>query len=187
MGPVIRAAALTVRPWPNGLGVTRDVAGQGQHGAQFDWLISIADLTVSAAFSHFPDCGRVFTLIEGRDVTLTLDGRDPMACQALTPAHFPGDHPAFCTMGGGPARAFNVFFDRRRFIARVAVSTIAPSHAIWTGARTVAIFCVSGTLGLDDLTLGAGDTVTAPGAALIRAGGAGAVAVSVEIETLGPA
>jgi environmental stress-induced protein Ves len=187
MGSVIRAAALTMRPWPNGLGITRDVAGQNQRGAQFDWLISIADLTVSAAFSHFPDCDRVFTLIEGGDVTLTLDGLGTMACQTLTPAHFPGDHPAYCTMGGGPARAFNVFFDRRRFIARVAVSTIAPSHAIWTGARTVAIFCVSGTLGADDLTLNAGDTVTGTGTSLIRAAGGAAVALVVEVETLGPA
>jgi environmental stress-induced protein Ves len=187
MRSVIRAAALTPRPWPNGLGVTRDVTGQNQRGAQFDWLISIADLTVSAAFSHFPDCDRVFTLIEGGGVTLTLDGLDPMACQPLTPAHFPGDHPAFCTMGAGPARAFNVFVDRRRFTARVTVSTIAPSHALWTGARTVAIFCVSGALDLDDLTLNAGDTATGPGATLLRAAGAASVAVIVEIETLGPA
>jgi environmental stress-induced protein Ves len=187
MGSVIRAAALTPRPWPNGLGVTRDVAGQNQRGAQFDWLISVADLTVDAAFSHFPDCDRIFTLIEGGDVTLTLDGTFPMPCRMLIPACFPGDRPTFCTMGGGPARAFNVFVDRGRFNASVAAQTIAANHAIHTGATTAAIFCVGGHLSVGDDRLAPGDTILGTGAALVRAAGAAALALVVEIETLGPA
>ena len=187
MGTVIRAAALTPRPWPNGLGITRDVAGQNQRGDQFDWLISIADLTQSAAFSHFPDCDRTFTLIEGAGVTLTLDGAVPMACQTLVPASFPGDRPCFCTMASSPARAFNVFADRRRFAAFVAVRTIAASHAVRTGALTAAIFCARGTFAAGGAALEAGDTITGTGATLIRTADAAAMALIVEIETLGPA
>jgi environmental stress-induced protein Ves len=187
MAAVIRAAALTPRPWPNGLGITRDVAGQNQRGTAFDWLLSIADLRVDAAFSHFPDCDRIFTLIEGGDVTLTLDGVFPMACRALVPASFPGDRPTFCTMGGGPARAFNVFVDRGRFAARVAVRTIAASHAIQAAAQTAAIFCVAGALAIDGDTLAAGDTRVGQGAAVIRAVDSAALALIVEIETLGQA
>jgi environmental stress-induced protein Ves len=187
MASVIRGAALTPRPWPNGLGITRDVTGQNQRGAQFDWLLSIADLRVDAAFSDFPGCDRIFTLIEGGDVTLTLDGVSPMPCLTLVPASFPGDRPTFCAMGAGPARAFNVFVDRGHFTARVAVRTIAASHAIRTGAVTAAIYCVSGVLDIAGETLAAGDTLTGTGATRICAAGEAALALIVEIEALGQA
>jgi environmental stress-induced protein Ves len=186
VGSVIRGAALTPRPWPNGLGITRDVAGHRQQGARFDWLLSIADLREDAAFSDFPGCDRVFTLIEGGDVTLTLDGARPMPCLTLVPASFPGDRPTFCTMAGGPARAFNVFVDRGRYAARVAVRSIAAEHAIQPCAATEAVFCVGGALDVGGATLAAGDTVTGTGAAVIRAVGASALALIVEIEAIGP-
>ena len=183
---VIRGASLTPRPWPNGLGVTRDVAGHNQRGGQFDWLLSIADLRVDAAFSHFPGCDRIFTLIESEGVTLTLDKAFPLPCLPLVPASFPGDRPTFCTMGGGPARAFNVFVDRALWTARVAVLSIAADHAVSPGKTTAAVFCVRGTLAVAGQTLAVGDTATGTGAAAIRAAGAAAVALIVEIEAVGP-
>jgi environmental stress-induced protein Ves len=124
----------------------------------------------------------VFTLIEGGGVTLTLDGAFPMPCQTLAPACFPGDRPTFCTMAGGTARAFNVFVDRRRFDARVAVNTIAAAHAIRAGAHTAAIFCVSGALAIEGEILAAGDTLVGTGATLVSTAGASALALIVEIE-----
>ena len=184
MTSIIRAAALQPRPWPNGLGVTRDITG-GLGAAEPGWLLSIADLVQDAAFSHFPDCNRVFTLVDGGAVTLTLDGALPMPCLPFVPASFPGDRPTICTMGCPAARAFNLFFDRNRCDGRVAVHTVAAHHTLRMTALTQAVFCAAGTLQLAGETLAAGDTALQPGAISIRAGAAASIAIIVEIGTLG--
>ncbi len=184
---IIRAADLKPRPWPNGLGTTRDIIAQNRSGTHFDWLISIADLTESAAFSHFPECDRIFTLIEGDGVALTLDGKFPMPCRPFVPASFPGDHPTHCTMGDTPARAFNLFIDRRFFGGQVRVCTIAASHAVRSVPRTAAIFCATGTIEVDGEALAPGDTCVGSGAAAIRASSGPATALIVEMEKRNPA
>jgi uncharacterized protein len=183
---IIRASALQPRPWPNGLGTTRDVVAQNRSDTRFDWLISIADLVESAAFSHFPACDRIFTLIEGDGVTLTLDEMSVMPCRPFVPASFPGDRPTICTITDGPARAFNLFFDRARFNGQVMVRSIAASHAIHTGSNTVAVHCASGTLEGTDGRLAAGDTLVDSGAAIIRTTDAAAIAVIVLMEARDP-
>jgi environmental stress-induced protein Ves len=184
MASIIRGSALQPRPWPNGLGVTRDITG-GLGAADPGWLLSIADLVQDAAFSHFPGCDRVFTLIEGGGVTLTLEDAFAMPCLPFVPASFPGDRPSFCTMGCPSARAFNLFVDRSRCDGRVAVRTIAAHHTLNTTKLTQAVFCVAGTLRVGGETLAPGDTALQTEAATIRTAGTSAVALIVEIETLG--
>ncbi|HEY8612636.1 MAG TPA: HutD family protein [Roseomonas sp.] len=178
---IIRAASLQPRPWPNGLGITRDVAVQDQTETGFGWLISIADLTGEAAFSHFPSIDRVFTLIEGPGATLTLDGRFPLPCHPWVPACFPGDRPTHYRPGGGPARAFNVFTDRDAFEARVSVRSIAASHRVPGAAASVAVFCARGMLEIGGERLEGGDTMLHPAEAPIEAVGAAAIAIIVEV------
>ena len=171
MPTIIRAADLQPRPWPNGLGITRDITeGDG-------WLITVADLTGDAAFSHFPDTDRIFTLLGGAGVTLELEGRPPLPCLPWVPASFPGDVPTFCRMKGGPARAFNVMAQRRHE-ARVAVRSIAAGHGVSSTPRCAAIFCAEGSLTVGDERLGAGDTMLHPGATTIEGPG---LAVMVDI------
>jgi environmental stress-induced protein Ves len=170
---IIRAAALQPRPWPNGLGTTREVAsGPG-------WQIGIADLAGEAAFSHFPHADRIFTLIAGDGATLTL-AEGPLPCRLWVPAGFPGDVPSHYRPLGGPARAFNVIADRRSFAARVTVHGIAPSHAV-RGAG-LAVFCAEGVLELAGERLEAGDTALHPGGAAVRAVGGSALAILVEMQ-----
>jgi environmental stress-induced protein Ves len=182
MEPVIvRAADLRPRPWPNGLGLTRDLAAGDRREGGFGWLLSIADLTGDAAFSHFAGCDRVFTLIEGTGVTLALEGRAPLPCLPWVPACFPGDVPTHCTMPAGTARAFNLFLDRARYAGQVSVRSIAASHAVPAPPRTVAIFCAEGALEIGAEQLQAGDTLLHSGAATIRAAASGAIAVIVAV------
>lgn len=188
---IIRAADLRPRPWPNGLGITRDVASQDRPGAQagsgFSWLISIADLTTDADFSDFPGYDRVFTIIEGQGVTLTLRDRGPLPCPPWVPAAFPGDHPSHCTMQGGTARAFNLFVEREGFAGQVSVRGIAPSHPLQTTAATVAVYCAQGVLQSGEASLRAGDTLLRPGAVVLRATAEAAIAVIVEVWPLATA
>lgn len=176
---VIRATGLSPRPWPNGLGITRDIHGSIDTG----WLISVADLTKDAAFSHFPGCDRVFTLIQGGGVILTLDGQFAMPCRPFVPAHFPGDRPTFCSMGDGPARAFNLFVARNTAAYQVSVHMIAASHTIQAPENTVAIYCAAGTITAQDETLHTGDTAVGTGAASIQSGEAAATAIIVQIDS----
>jgi environmental stress-induced protein Ves len=178
---IIRAGDLQPRPWPNGLGVTREVVTEGRTEAAFGWQIGIADLADEATFSHFPGCDRIFTLIEGPGATLTLEGRGPLPCRPWVPASFPGDVPTHYRPAAGPARAFNVIADREAFEARVAVRSIAASHPLRCGAASVAIFCGEGTLETDGVRLEAGDTMLHPGPASFRAIGQAALAVIVDI------
>ena len=171
MPRIIRAADLQPRPWPNGLGVTRDITvGDG-------WLITVADLTGDAAFSHFPETDRIFTLLGGAGVTLELEGRPPLSCLPWVPTSFPGDVPTFCRMEGGPARAFNVMASRRHE-ARVAVRSIAAGHSVRSTSRCAAIFCIEESLTVGDERLGAGDTMLHPGATAIEGPG---LAIMVDI------
>jgi hypothetical protein len=179
----IRAAMLTPRPWPNGLGITRDVAGS--EGEELGWLISIADLTEEAAFSHFPGVDRTFTLIEGAGATLTVDGT-VLPCRPFVPVLFPGDRPTHYLPQGGAARAFNVFAARNAFEARVSVQAVAASHRVAAGEAVLAVHCAEGALAVGDARLEAGDTLLHPGSAPIEAVGAAATAIIVALRPTNP-
>ncbi len=172
MSEIIRAAQLLPRPWPNGLGVTRDV--WERHGV----LISIADLSQTAAFSHFPDADRIFTIIEGDGVELQLEGRASMPCLPFLPQAFPGDVPTTCVMGPGLRRAFNVFEPRTGPGAQVVVLRIAEGHRVARGAA-FAVHCVSGTLATGTIWLEAGDTAIEPEEDGLEAIGGAALAILV--------
>lgn len=174
---IIRAADLQPRPWPNGLGITRDIArdasGEDTMGHPFGWLITVADLAVDAAFSHFPDASRIFTLLGGEGVTLSLEGRPALACLPWVPASFPGDVPTHCRMNGGPTRAFNVMTGRG-FEAHVAVRSIAAGHSVHAAGACVAVYCAEGALEIGADRLGLGDT-------MLHAGGVGIAGPGVAI------
>ncbi|MBB5694638.1 HutD/Ves family protein [Muricoccus pecuniae] len=170
---LIRAAGLRPRPWPNGLGTTRDVAeGPG-------WLIGIADLGGEAAFSHFPETDRIFTPVAGEGGTLTLEGH-PIPCRPLVPVLFPGDRPAHYVPAGGPGRAFNLFIRRGAGEGRVQACRIAASHGARLPGTVLALFCAEGVLDVGGGRLEAGDTLLHPGATALRAPGGPAAAIIVE-------
>lgn len=181
---VIRAASLVATPWPNGRGVTRDVVRHSTESGGIDWLLSIADLTEDAPFSHLPEIDRVFTLISGEPVELAIERDPPMLCRVLVPACFPGDRPTRCAMTGGPSRAFNLMFDRRTRRGRVGVLALAAGHSTWTGPATRALFCVSGPIRAGETRLETGDTLLPDAAIHVQAPETPALLLSVEIETL---
>lgn len=183
-GPdLVRASALTPSPWPNGRGVTRDVVRHETASGGIDWLVSIADLEEDAAFSHFPGIDRVFTLVAGGPVDLTLGDDPPMRCHLLAPSCFPGDRPTTCTMRGiGPSRALNLFVDRGLRRARAVALTLAAGHEARTGGSTAAVHCASGSVRIGGTVLEPGDTLLRVGAREIRAVAGPASVVLAEIE-----
>lgn len=118
-------AELPTMPWKNGGGVTREIAcvPSGAGLEQFDWRVSIAQVTRDGPFSCFPGIDRVITLLEGAGMRLFgADERiDHHLDQVLTPWAFPGEARIQCRLLGTDCEDFNVMTRRSRCHAQVQV------------------------------------------------------------------
>lgn len=177
---IVRAAALTPTPWPNGRGVTRDILSRRRPDGSIELLISLADLTQDAPFSHLPEIDRTFTLVEGDPVVLLFEGFEDLSCALLRPAFFPGDRPTACRLTGGPAKAFNVMVDRRLGRASVRPLRVADGAGAPLGPDVTAVHCVDGTVETPSGDLGPRDTSVGSCERILAKGGAATVLV-VEI------
>lgn len=178
---IVRFVELTPRPWPNGRGITRDVANGKAGDGPYDWLISIAELVEDAAFSHYEGCDRIFTLIGDNPVDLQIGGLPPLRCHPRVPVHFPGDQPTACSLAGGPSRAFNVIVNRARMKGAVSSLAIAGHHQVEAPRRPVAIHCAAGAVTVGGEVLKPGDTLVAPPDCLLRTGDAAAALLVVHL------
>lgn len=143
MGPdhlgIVRFAELPVIPWRNGGGVTREVAASGGSGPQdFDWRISIADVSQPGPFSAFPGVDRVITLVEGERMELVIDG----AVHVLglhDSLSFDGAGQASCSLPTGPTRDLNVMTRSDRLSAAVAVRDLSETRPIAVSGDQIAV------------------------------------------------
>jgi environmental stress-induced protein Ves len=117
---IIRYSALKPKPWRNGGGVTREVASGYAAGVEasstpagaaqdsdWDWRVSIADVSKSGAFSAFPGMDRVLTVVEGELLLLSVDGVEhPL--EKYRPFRFSGDADAGSALPTGDIRNLNV-------------------------------------------------------------------------------
>ena len=149
----IRGASLLPVPWPNGRGVTRDYV------VRDGFRVTLAELTEDAPFSLLPDAQRVFTIVAGDAVELTVDGV-ATRCERLHPFRFSGGSDTSCRLLGGPAQAFNLFFDPARAEADVRLvvdGTVGPGE--WF------LFSPDGGVRVADTVLGPGDLLAGSGPA----------------------
>jgi len=70
----VRFAELSLVPWRNGGGVTREVAVDGPGPQDFEWRISIAEVNMAGPFSALPGIDRIITLLDGERMDLLTDG-----------------------------------------------------------------------------------------------------------------
>ncbi|HZW44234.1 MAG TPA: HutD family protein [Dermatophilaceae bacterium] len=137
---IVRFADLPVVPWRNGGGVTREVVASGRSDPQeFDWRISIADVSQSGPFSAFPGVDRVITLVEGERMELVIDGVVHVLGlhESLS---FDGTSQASCSLPAGPTRDLNVMTRSDRFSAAVAVRDLSETRPIAvSGAQIVVL------------------------------------------------
>lgn len=159
---LLRFDQLAAKPWPNGQGVTRDVAGERVQGARIRWLISIAELVEDAEFSYYHGCNRILTLIGDNAIDLHIDHAPPIRCSPLVPVCFAGDQRARCSMIGGQTRALNVFMSRGRVQGSVSVLTLGADHEVVLPHRAAGVHCVSGVAKVDGKLMTRGDTFVWP-------------------------
>ncbi|CAB4938239.1 MAG: HutD family protein [Actinobacteria bacterium] len=131
--------------WANGSGVTREVAicPSGAGLADFDWRISLADISVDGDFSAFVGIDRVLVLIEGEGMNLTLDGHTRRV-EPFSPVHFAGESVASCALPYGPTRDLNIMCRRDRVTCVVDIisgsapieAVAEPGETLWFGVLT---------------------------------------------------
>ncbi|MEX5262171.1 HutD family protein [Kocuria sp. CPCC 205263] len=179
-GPIIRYRALRPTSWRNGGGTTREIATQEiDDGKGYAWRLSLAVINEAGSFSEFPDMERVFTVVMGGPVTLTVDGR-LHDVERGAPFRFPGDAAVQAELPNGPVHALNVIARHTVVSASVVVEQLRRSRPRPVLFGQCAILLAGRvTLAVDgaEHALGVHDTVRCRGRTAAELTGEGLVAV----------
>jgi uncharacterized protein len=151
---IIRYAQLKPRPWRNGGGVIRDVAGvrspavatggpgeasdhgeagdraqaAGAQDSAWQWRVSIAEVSKAGAFSPFPGMDRVLTVIDGELLLLRVDGIEhPL--EKYRPFRFSGDADSAGALPTGDIRDLNVITRRGAFKGYTSIIELSKKRA----------------------------------------------------------
>ena len=127
---IIRFADLKPEPWRNGGGTTRQVAsqpGSAQDG-NWDWRVSIADVTKAGDFSAFPGMERVLTVVEGELLLLSLDGAE-RPLEKYRPFRFPGGASTHASLPTGDIRDLNVITRAGSFKGYTSIIELSKKRA----------------------------------------------------------
>ena len=116
--------------WRNGGGTTWEVAvGSAPHGGDFDWRISIAEVSQPGPFSAYPGIDRIITVIEGAGLDLTVDGSRHVL-GPYEPFRFRGEATTSGSPVGGVTRDLNVMVRRDSLTAEIDLVDLAPGEAL---------------------------------------------------------
>ena len=109
MTTVLRAADRAPVPWKNGRGITWPIASgpADADSSDFDWRISIAEISSDGPFSSFPGIHRTIALIDGSAVELTVDGLVHLLLPG-EPFRFSGGAVTTSRQLAGPSRDLNL-------------------------------------------------------------------------------
>src|SRR5450830_1243673 len=100
--------------WKNGGGMTCEIMRFPEESSleSFDWRVSVATVQQGGAFSVFPGVARSLAILEGKGITLDIEG----ASQQLTPRdpvlNFDGESTVQSALIGGGIVDFNVMTRR---------------------------------------------------------------------------
>ncbi len=149
-----------VMPWRNGGGVTSELVRRPTAG-EFDWRLSMAEVSADGPFSTFDGLDRIIVLLSGRGMDLHMgEGGAVVELRPPFGGHrFAGEVSVDATLPAGPTTDLNLMWRRDRLDATVrrfeAPFDLAPQHG-----ATLLAFVASGTPELDGgTTLSTGDVV----------------------------
>jgi len=139
-------ATLPSTPWKNGGGHTREIARIPVASAldDFDWRVSIADVSADGPFSSFDHVDRVIVLLSGAGVRLrSSDGKiDHQLDEPLVPFAFSGGDAITAALIDGASSDFNVM--TRRGVARADVQIVRAGQSCAESAAGV-LFAARGS------------------------------------------
>lgn len=97
--------ALRTQAWANGAGTTTVIASGPD--VDWQWRLSIADITEACDFSPLPDTRRQFVALDA-PVRLRFDDKHERSLLRLQVTHFEGADAPHATLPEGATRAFNL-------------------------------------------------------------------------------
>ena len=107
--------------WRNGAGWTREIHAEAlADGSDWEWRLSIAEITADGPFSAFPGVDRELVLLAGEGVRLRFD--DGTVADVLPPYgrhRFAGELAVHGELVDGPTHDFNLMWRRDRYDAEL--------------------------------------------------------------------
>ncbi|MDR0067499.1 HutD family protein [Acinetobacter pittii] len=113
---LIRADQYTKMLWKNGAGFTLEIA-RSQGEADFDWRISMADVTTSGPFSLFPNKQRIISVLDGQGMVLHVDDLPAKTLNQGDIFAFHGESQVQSELVDGAIRDLNLIYDPAKFHA----------------------------------------------------------------------
>jgi environmental stress-induced protein Ves len=110
MTMLIPFAGLAPVSWKNGGGSTTEIAVFPPDAGfeEFDWRISLANISADGPFSTFPGVERTLVLVDGHGLALDIDGAPAMVSKAEPVLAFDGEAKVQARLCRGPSTDFNV-------------------------------------------------------------------------------
>jgi environmental stress-induced protein Ves len=169
---VLPASERPAQPWKNGQGVTWQVAAapDGADVGDFDWRVSIAEISQDGGFSSFPGVDRTIAVIDGAGVDLTVDGihHELLPHQ---PFAFTGEATTSCRLLSGTTRDLNLMTTRGRVGG--SMEFISVDGELTQTAEELVLIVADGAASVNEQTeLTRFDAVHARGPIALRGSGA---------------
>ncbi|ENW38718.1 HutD/Ves family protein [Acinetobacter baumannii] len=136
---LIRADQYTKMLWKNGAGFTLEIA-RSQGEADFEWRISMADVTTSGPFSLFPNKQRIISVLEGHGMVLHVDDLPAKKLKQGDIFAFHGESQVQSELVDGAIRDLNLIYDPAKFHARFQWLNEAAEQAFISSADLIFIF-----------------------------------------------
>ncbi|WP_342063496.1 HutD family protein [Acinetobacter pittii] len=136
---LIRADQYTKMLWKNGAGFTLEIA-RSLGEADFDWRISMADVTTSGPFSLFPNKQRIISVLDGQGMVLHIDDLPATTLNQGDIFAFHGESQVQSELVDGAIRDLNLIYDPAKFHARFQWLNEAAEQAFISSADLIFIF-----------------------------------------------
>ncbi|NLP54612.1 HutD family protein [Acinetobacter baumannii] len=125
--------------WKNGAGFTLEIA-RSQGEADFDWRISMADVTTTGPFSLFPNKQRIISVLDGQGMVLHVDDLPAKTLNQGDIFAFHGESQVQSELVDGAIRDLNLIYDPAKFHARFQWLNEAAEQAFISSADLIFIF-----------------------------------------------
>ncbi|HAV5520806.1 TPA: HutD family protein [Acinetobacter baumannii] len=125
--------------WKNGAGFTLEIA-RSQGDADFDWRISMADVSTSGPFSLFPNKQRIISVLDGQGMVLHVDNLPAKTLNQGDIFAFHGESQVQSELVDGAIRDLNLIYDPAKFHARFQWLNDAAEQAFISSADLFFIF-----------------------------------------------
>lgn len=131
-------------PWKNGAGTTLEIVQErsGRDG-EYDWRLSIAQVTADGPFSEFSGFRRIITVLQGDGMVLEVDGVDSNALRAFEPFSFDGAARVNCRLLSSAIEDFNLIYRQDRIQASLRWVDCQPAVVLGSAAGQVVFFNAS--------------------------------------------